>query len=163
MRMSGEVIVTSTTRLLVVNNDARARRELYESLKKLGYGAIDFATCEQIALCHITANARYKLVIAEWDQTPNLLDKVRQRSENRYLPFLLAIDGWQKKFVEIVRDDGAVLYFTKPFEPAVLKQRIEQVFLDSTRMKAAAVRKSAKEPVKENEASQLWQILRRDI
>ena len=162
MKISGEVLVTSTTRILVVNSDARARRDLYDCLKRLGYGAIDFATCEEIAVCHINANPRYKLVIAEWDQTPLLLDKVRKKNENRYLPFLLAIEGWQKKFVEIVRDDGAVLYFTKPFDVTVLKQRIEQVFADSARLKAASMSKAGRGVVKEDDVSKLWQILRKD-
>ena len=69
----------------------------------------------------------------------------------------------QKKFVEIVRDDGAVLYFTKPLDAAVMKQRIEQVFSDAARMKATALNKSGRNSVKDDEISKMWQILRKDI
>lgn len=70
----------------------------------------------------------------------DLLRETRTDQRYQYLPFLMAITIWKKKFIEIVREDGATLYITKPFKVDTLGERMAQVYGDANRLKDAHAR-----------------------
>jgi two-component system chemotaxis response regulator CheY len=131
------------SRILVVDENAESRTAASRSLRILGYQMVDYAPDGGSALRLIGQNS-YRLVLADWDMPSlggqELLRRARLDQRRRCLPFLMAIDRWQKKFIEIVRDDGATLYLSKPFTTEILGERMAQVYTDASRLEALRLR-----------------------
>jgi two-component system chemotaxis response regulator CheY len=156
------------SRILVVDGDAVSRNTTHKSLHTLGYTMVDYAPDGRTAL-RLIGQSNYRLVLADWDMGPidgqELLKQTRSDRRLRHLPFLMAIDRWQKKFIEIVRDDGATLYLTKPFTTEVLGERMIQVADDADRLikaSRAPMATAPTGPAPNAAASKLWQYLRTD-
>ena len=162
-------MIGQSSRILVVDGCEASRNATHRMLHGLGYRNIDYAPDSRVALRLIGQN-NYRLVLADGDIAPtdgqDLLRQTRVDRRLRYLPFVMSIARWQKKFIEIVRDDGATLYLTKPFTAETLAERMAQVDSDATRLKNTASQVEAAEsraPRGMSMVPKLWQSLRHEL
>lgn len=157
------------SRILVVDGNVASRSTTNAILRALGYESIDFAGDSQTAI-RMIGRQQYRLILADWDRAPvsgaDILRQTRINKRLTTLPFLMGIDRWQRKFIEIVREDGAILYLIKPFSADILCERIAQVSRDADQIGTVDLarhpppeRVLARDPTS---IPRLWQLLRPD-
>ena len=154
------------SRILVVDGNVASRRATNNVLRGLGHETIDFAADSANAM-RMIGHQNYRLIVADWDMAPvngaDILREARLDRRHKALPFLMGIDRWQRKFIEIVREDGATLYVIKPFVAETLAERIAQVSRDADRLNVSEVLRSHGPQTAGREPAtipKLWQLLR---
>lgn len=117
------------SRLLVVDGCHESRQVTHRILHRLGYENIEYAPDGRTAL-RMLLQTYYRLVIADWDAAQvtglEILQAMRTDKRMSRTPFVMAIPRWQKKFVEVARDDGVTFYASKPLTSEVLAERLAQ-------------------------------------
>jgi len=119
------------TRFLIVDDMATMRRIIKSILNQLGYQNIDEAEDGKVALQKLKQQ-KYDFVITDWNM-PNmtgieLVQAIRKDPELKHLPVLMVTAEAKKENVIMALKAGVNNYIVKPFTPATLKQKLEQVW-----------------------------------
>jgi len=119
------------TRFLIVDDMATMRRIIRSILNQLGYQNIDEAEDGKVALQKLKQQ-KYDFVITDWNM-PNmtgieLVQAIRKDPELKHLPVLMVTAEAKKENVIMALKAGVNNYIVKPFTPATLKQKLEQVW-----------------------------------
>ncbi len=114
-------------RVLVAEDDAVSRHLLATFLTKWGYRVV-VATDGSEAWEKLQREDAPKLAILDW-MMPGmdglaLCQKIRQRSQDKYIYVLLLTAKGQKEDLVSALDAGADDYLTKPFDPQELRARV---------------------------------------
>jgi CheY-like chemotaxis protein len=155
------------SRILVADDSSVSRNVTHQALFNLGYKLVDHVP-DGLSALRLIEQKNYSLVVSEWTSDRvkggDILQQIRTHAQWRCLPFLMVIPQWQRKFIEIVREDGATLYLTRPFTPHVLHERMVQVDRDAGRLRLALAHPPGGHVEKrpDNESSYLWRLLRPD-
>jgi two-component system chemotaxis response regulator CheY len=119
------------TKFLIVDDMATMRRIIRSILNQLGYQNIDEAEDGKVALQKLKSQ-KYDFVITDWNM-PNmtgieLVQAIRKDPELKHLPVLMVTAEAKKENVIMALKAGVNNYIVKPFTPATLKQKLEQVW-----------------------------------
>ncbi len=119
------------TKFLIVDDMATMRRIIRSILNQLGYQNIDEAEDGKVALQKLKQQ-KYDFVITDWNM-PNmtgieLVQAIRKDPELKHLPVLMVTAEAKKENVIMALKAGVNNYIVKPFTPATLKQKLEQVW-----------------------------------
>ena len=119
------------TRFLIVDDMATMRRIIRSILNQLGYQNIDEAEDGRVALQKLKQQ-KYDFVITDWNM-PNmtgieLVQAIRKDPDLKHLPVLMVTAEGKKENVIMALKAGVNNYIVKPFTPATLKQKLEQVW-----------------------------------
>lgn len=113
---------------LVVDDSAVMRKVLIGALGRAGITDVDQAADGQEAVAATDAND-YNLVLMDWNM-PNMLgiDAVRTiRSNGKTMPIIMVTTEAEKSRVIDALKAGAQNYVIKPFEPATIVSKIQEV------------------------------------
>ena len=117
-------------KFLVVDDSATMRRIVVNSLQRIGYENCVEASDGVEALGAFDASVDF--VITDWNM-PNMggLDFVkalRARGDGKEVPIMMVTTRSIREDIVTAAQAGVNNYVVKPFTPAVLKEKIEQVF-----------------------------------
>lgn len=114
-------------RVLVAEDDAVSRHLLAAFLNKWGYRVVVAADGSE-AWEKLQREDAPKLAILDWMMPGmdglELCQKIRQRSQDKYIYVLLLTAKGQKEDLVSALDAGADDYITKPFDPQELRARV---------------------------------------
>jgi len=113
---------------LVVDDSAVMRKVLIGALGRAGITEVDQAADGQEAVC-ATESADYGLILMDWNM-PNMLgiDAVKAiRSNGKRVPIIMVTTEAEKSRVIDALKAGANNYIIKPFEPATIVTKIQEV------------------------------------
>jgi len=119
------------TRFLIVDDMATMRRIIRSILNQLGYQNVDESEDGKVALQKLKQQ-KYDFVITDWNM-PNmtgleLVQAIRKDPELKHLPVLMVTAEAKKENVIMALKAGVNNYIVKPFTPATLKQKLEQIW-----------------------------------
>lgn len=127
------------TRFLVVDDFATMRKAVKATLQILGFNniveAVDGKHALEILNESQKANTPIEFIFSDWTM-PNLngielLKSVKQNSAYSQIPFVLVTaESEQANIVEALKA-GVSEYIVKPFNPQILKTKIEKVYQKS--------------------------------
>jgi two-component system, chemotaxis family, chemotaxis protein CheY len=125
-------------KFLVVDDSVTMRRILVNSLQRIGYNDTLEAGDGQEALGAFDASIQF--IITDWNM-PNMngIDfarAIRARADGKQVPILMVTTRSMREDILAAVEAGVNNYILKPFTPAVLKEKIDQVLSVSA---AAAV------------------------
>lgn len=113
---------------LVVDDSAVMRKVLIGALGRAGISDVDQAADGQEAVS-ATESKEYNLVLMDWNM-PNMLgiDAVRTiRANGKTMPIIMVTTEAEKSRVIDALKAGAQNYVIKPFEPATIVSKIQEV------------------------------------
>jgi two-component system chemotaxis response regulator CheY len=113
---------------LVVDDSAVMRKVLIGALGRAGISDVDQAADGQEAVA-ATGAKDYNLVLMDWNM-PNMLgiDAVRAiRANGKTMPIIMVTTEAEKSRVIDALKAGAQNYVIKPFEPATIVNKIQEV------------------------------------
>ena len=113
---------------LVVDDSAVMRKVLIGALGRAGITDVDQAADGQEAVT-ATQSTDYNLVLMDWNM-PNMLgiDAVRAiRANGKSMPIIMVTTEAEKSRVIDALKAGAQNYVIKPFEPATIVNKIQEV------------------------------------
>lgn len=113
---------------LVVDDSAVMRKVLIGALGRAGISDVDQAADGQEAVT-ATESKDYNLVLMDWNM-PNMLgiDAVRAiRANGKTMPIIMVTTEAEKSRVIDALKAGAQNYVIKPFEPATIVNKIQEV------------------------------------
>lgn len=115
-------------RALVVDDSAVMRKVLIGALGRAGITDVDQAADGQEAVA-AAESKEYNLVLMDWNM-PNMLgiDAVRTiRANGKTMPIIMVTTEAEKSRVIDALKAGAQNYVIKPFEPATIVNKIQEV------------------------------------
>lgn len=122
--------VDRSMRVLVVDDYKTMIRIVRGLLLQLGFSNIDEAADGQSALDLVRAK-NYGLILSDWNMAPmtglELLQKVRADPRSRAVPFVMVTAEAKTENVIAARKAGVNNYIIKPFNLAVLRQKLSAV------------------------------------
>ena len=114
-------------KVLVVDDYCTMRRIIRNQLTQIGYTDIDEAENGEAALAKLR-EAHYGLVISDWNMEPmtgyDLLRKVRADKSLKDTPFIMITAEAKASHAIAAKEAGVDSYLLKPFNAAVLENRI---------------------------------------
>ncbi len=119
-------------RALVVDDSAVMRKVLTGALGRAGINDVDQAADGQEAVEAVN-QAEYGLILMDWNM-PNMLgiDAVRAiRAAGKSMPIIMVTTEAEKSRVIDALKAGASNYIIKPFEPATIVSKIQEVLSKS--------------------------------
>ncbi len=123
--------INKSMNVLVVDDYKTMVRIVRGLLIELGFSNIDDAPDGETALNLIKAND-YGLILSDWNMHPmtgyELLQAVRARPESAATPFVMITAEAKTENVLAARKAGVNNYVIKPFNLAVLRQKLSTVF-----------------------------------
>ena len=116
-------------KFLVVDDSVTMRRIIVNSLQRIGYNETVEAGDGQEALGMFDASIQF--VITDWNM-PNMsgIDfarALRARGDGKAVPILMVTTRSMREDILAAVEAGVNNYILKPFTPAVLKEKIDQV------------------------------------
>ncbi|CAN5910187.1 response regulator [soil metagenome] len=116
-------------KFLVVDDSVTMRRIIVNSLQRIGYSNTVEAGDGQEALSAFDASVGF--VITDWNM-PNMTGlefarAVRARGDGKTVPILMVTTRSMREDILAAVEAGVNNYILKPFTPAVLKEKIDQV------------------------------------
>jgi two-component system chemotaxis response regulator CheY len=116
-------------KFLVVDDSVTMRRIIVNSLQRIGYSNTVEAGNGQEALSAFDASVGF--VITDWNM-PNMTGlefarAVHARGEGKTVPILMVTTRSMREDILAAVEAGVNNYILKPFTPAVLKEKIDQV------------------------------------
>lgn len=116
--------------VLVVDDYRTMVRIVRGLMAQLGFTNVDDATDGPTALALIRAND-YGLILSDWNMAPmtglELLKAVRADPRTRAIPFVMVTAEAKTENVVAARQAGVNNYIIKPFNLAVLRQKLTAV------------------------------------
>jgi two-component system chemotaxis response regulator CheY len=123
--------VDKSMNVLVVDDYKTMIRIVRGLMEQLGFKNIDDASNGNSALEMIRAK-EYGLILSDWNMEPmtglELLQAVREDPRTKATPFVMVTAEAKTENVVAARKAGANNYIIKPFNLAVLKQKLTTVF-----------------------------------
>lgn len=123
--------VDRTMNVLVVDDYKTMVRIVRGLLEQLGFRNIDDATDGPTAL-ELIRSKTYGLILSDWNMAPmtglELLQQVRGDPRTESIPFVMVTAEAKTENVIAARKAGVSNYIIKPFNLAVLKQKLGAVF-----------------------------------
>jgi two-component system chemotaxis response regulator CheY len=123
--------VDKTMNVLVVDDYKTMIRIVRGLLEQLGFSNIDDALDGATALEKIRQK-EYGLILSDWNMAPmtgyELLQAVRAEPRTQKTPFVMVTAEAKTENVVLARQAGVNNYIIKPFNLAVLKQKLTTVF-----------------------------------
>ncbi|MBL8772016.1 MAG: response regulator [Phenylobacterium sp.] len=123
--------VDKTMNVLVVDDYKTMVRIVRGLLEQLGFRNIDDATDGPTAL-ELIRSKPYGLILSDWNMQPmtglELLQAVRADPRTESVPFVMVTAEAKTENVIAARKAGVNNYIIKPFNLAVLKQKLGAVF-----------------------------------
>jgi two-component system chemotaxis response regulator CheY len=123
--------VDKSMNVLVVDDYKTMIRIVRGLLEQLGFVNIDEALDAPSALDKIKQKD-YGLILSDWNMSPmtglELLKAVRSAERTRKTPFVMVTAEAKTENVLLARQAGVNNYIIKPFNLAVLKQKLGTVF-----------------------------------
>jgi two-component system chemotaxis response regulator CheY len=123
--------VDKAMNVLVVDDYKTMIRIVRGLLNELGFRNVDEATDAETALGKLREKD-YGLILSDWNMAPmtgyELLQAVRTEPRTRSVPFVMVTAEAKAENVVAARQAGANNYIIKPFNLAVLKQKLTAVF-----------------------------------
>jgi len=128
--------------ILLVEDSGIMRKMEMNVLKSVGFNNVVEAEDGRDAILKLESNP-IDIVLSDWNM-PNmsgfeLLQWVRQSSQFKDLPFVMATGRGEKKEITKASDAGVSSFITKPFGPDELKVKIEEAFSEKTEEEAPEV------------------------
>ena len=121
----------NTMPILVVDDYQTMVRITRGMLKQIGFDNVDHAPDGATALDMIRAKD-YRLVISDWNMEPlsgiDLLMQLKSQASTEKLRFIMVTAESKTDRVIEARRAGVDSYIVKPFNAAMLKSKIDQVF-----------------------------------
>ncbi|MES1199519.1 MAG: response regulator [Pseudomonadota bacterium] len=121
----------STIRVLVVDDQLTMRSLVRSALQEIGFRDISDAGDGEEGLRSLVASPA-QLVISDFNMPKldglGLLKAIRSHEPTRKTAFIMLTGRADKELVQRAIQFGVNNYITKPFSPAALRQKIEQVF-----------------------------------
>jgi two-component system, chemotaxis family, chemotaxis protein CheY len=118
--------------MLVVEDSSTAAQIVSWLLKQLGFHKADIAQGGITALAKL-AERRYGLVISDWNMEPmsglELLEQIRSVNAFTSVRFIIMSAQATRDQVLAAKSAGADSFIVKPFTAAVLKEKIDSLFL----------------------------------
>lgn len=116
-------------KFLVVDDSVTMRRIIVNSLQRIGYNETVEAGDGQEALGMFDASIQF--VITDWNM-PNMTGidfarALRARGDGKAVPILMVTTRSMREDILAAVEAGVNNYILKPFTPAVLKEKIDQV------------------------------------
>lgn len=116
-------------KFLVVDDSVTMRRIIVNSLQRIGYNETVEAGDGQEALGMFDATIQF--VITDWNM-PNMTGidfarALRARGDGKAVPILMVTTRSMREDILAAVEAGVNNYILKPFTPAVLKEKIDQV------------------------------------
>lgn len=126
----------NTTKFLVVDDFATMRKIIKKVLTELGYTNVEEADDGANALPMIQAAANngapYGVIISDWNmpkmQGIDLLKNCKGDPKVKDTPFILVTAESEQKHILEAAKAGVSDYVVKPFNAAILKQKLERVY-----------------------------------
>lgn len=116
--------------VLIVDDSKTIRSLLLSALRQIGVGRIEQAADGAEALGKLRANV-FNLIISDWVMEPmnglQLLGEVRADVKLKHIPFIMLTAELGPEKIAAARDQGASAYIAKPFNKAVLIDRVNKV------------------------------------
>ena len=117
-------------KVLVVDDSLTMRKILVKCLASMGHENVVQAVDGQDALNKCAENPDIELILADWNMPEKtgieFLVEFRADSKNKDVPFIMVTTEAEKTNIVQAIQAGANNYVLKPFEQAVLKEKIEQ-------------------------------------
>ncbi len=118
-------------RVLIVDDSLMARKHIQRVLKNMGLQNFSEAVDGADGIRMINENY-YDLVVTDYNM-PNmdggeLVDQIRCNSEQSGIPILMVTSESNENRLAAVQQSGVSAICDKPFEPATVKQLLEQLF-----------------------------------
>ena len=118
------------TKILIVDDMQTMRRVLKSALVDLGFTDIADADGGSAALAMLGKEA-FELVITDWNMPDmagiDLLRALRADDKWKNLPVLMVTAEAKKELIMEAAKAGVNGYLIKPFQPAMLKEKLEKV------------------------------------
>jgi two-component system chemotaxis response regulator CheY len=116
-------------KFLVVDDSVTLRRIIVNSLQRIGYTETVEAGDGQEALSKFDASIQF--VITDWNM-PNMSGiefarALRARPDGKTIPLLMVTTRSVREDILAAVEAGVNNYILKPFTPAVLKEKIDQI------------------------------------
>ena len=117
--------------VLVVDDYKTMVRIVRGLMEQLGFKNIDDA-CDGATALELIRAKDYGLILSDWNMVPmtglQLLQAVREDPRTKSTPFVMVTAEAKTENVVAARNAGANNYIIKPFNLAVLKQKLSTVF-----------------------------------
>ncbi len=118
-------------KLLVVDDSSTMRRNIKNTLQRLGYEDILEAEHGVEAWNHMTTVEGINVLITDWNMPEmnglELVKKVRAEEKYKDIPIIMVTTEGGKSEVITALKAGVNNYIVKPFTPQVLKEKLEVV------------------------------------
>jgi two-component system chemotaxis response regulator CheY len=116
--------------ILVVDDSPTMRRIIVNTLKRLGYVSMTEAS-DGVDALHKIQEQSFELIITDWNMPEmdgvTLVGVLRHSEAYMNIPILMVTTrSVQEDIVEAIKA-GVNGYIVKPFTPAILKEKIDQV------------------------------------
>lgn len=120
----------ASLKILAVDDSPTMRRIIVNTLKRAGYEDVDEASDGKDALAKLQVD-KFDFVITDWNM-PEMdglafVTYLRSSAEFKDLPILMVTTRSVKEDIVEAMKAGVNNYIVKPFTPAILNQKIEQV------------------------------------
>ena len=120
-----------TLRLLVVDDSSTMRRIIKNTLARLNYKDVLEAEDGAVAWKVMCENSDIDVLITDWNMPEmnglELVKKVRAQEKYEDMPIIMVTTEGGKTEVIVALKAGVNNYIVKPFTPAVLKEKLEDV------------------------------------
>ena len=128
--------------ILVVDDQEKLLRLVVMLLSRLGFPDVDGVTSGAEALEKLRAR-RYALVISDLDMEPmdglTLLREIRGDDALMNTPFVLTESSFEFEDINLAHQAGADAFILKPFDIAVLKNKLKNVINRKPRKREAPI------------------------
>ncbi|MFH1194270.1 MAG: response regulator [bacterium] len=118
-------------KFLVVDDSVTMRRIVVNSLKTLGYAETVEAGDGKEALSKVEADSSINFIITDWNMPVcsglELTKALRENSISANIPILMVTTRGVKDDIIEALQAKVSNYVVKPFTPAVLKEKIDQI------------------------------------
>lgn len=118
-------------KFLVVDDSVTMRRIVVNSLKTLGYNEYVEAGDGKEALAKVGADNSINFVITDWNMPVcsglELTKALREDAQTANIPILMVTTRGVKEDIVEALQAKVSNYVVKPFTPAVLKEKIDQI------------------------------------
>lgn len=131
-----------TPPILIVDDQEKLLRLVVMLMTRIGFPDVEGVTSGPEALERLRAR-RYALVIADLDMEPmdgiGLLREIRGDDQLMNTPFILTESSFDFEDINVAHQAGADAFILKPFDMAVLKNKLKQVLNRKPRKREAPI------------------------
>ncbi len=118
--------------VLIVDDHQAMRRTIADIMRRLGFVNLSYAEDGQMAWDKLQKNV-FELILLDWNMPRvtgiELLKQVRSSEEDfSDIPILMVTAEAEREQVVEAIQSGATNYIVKPFTPATLERKLQEIF-----------------------------------